>query len=168
MVRGFWWAEKIGRRLEPQIRSAYLQVDKKDRLENWVSEWREKTADNDALNVWRQFSDKKTIMQKLHNGKNAKRFPFWNTIANHGAQYPISSFKADPPAINKILRICRHSRQSVVSNPSAWRMGESRICYVGTKESLLMYSVWILTIWTVWSSADGHSSLPGGKLIAPC
>ena len=25
--------------------------------------------------------------------------------------------------------------------PSAWRMGESRICYVGTKESLLMYSV---------------------------
>ena len=38
-------------------------------------------------------------MRKLINGKNAARFPFWNTIANHGAQYPISSFKVDPPAI---------------------------------------------------------------------
>ena len=26
------------------------------------------------------------------NGKIAKHFPLWNTIANHGAQYPISRF----------------------------------------------------------------------------
>ena len=31
-------------------------------------------------------------MRKLINGKNATRFPLWNTIANHGAQYPISRF----------------------------------------------------------------------------
>ena len=31
-------------------------------------------------------------MRKLIEGKNAIRFPLWNTIANHGAQYPISRF----------------------------------------------------------------------------
>ena len=59
-------------------------------------------------------------MRKLVKGKHAARFPFWNRIANHGTQYPISSFKADPPAIYKTSRICRHSRQSVVSNPPAF------------------------------------------------
>ena len=46
-------------------------------------------------------------MRKLIEGKNAIRFPLWNTIANHGAQYPISSFTADLPAIYKTSRICR-------------------------------------------------------------
>ena len=31
-------------------------------------------------------------MRKLINGKNATRFPLWNTIANHGVQYPIFRF----------------------------------------------------------------------------
>ena len=52
-------------------------MGRKDRLENWVCEWREKTADNDVRNFWRQFSDEKIRMQKLHKEKNAKRFPFW-------------------------------------------------------------------------------------------
>ena len=48
-------------------------------------------------------------MRKLIVRKNTDCFPLWNTIANHGAQYPISSFKADRPAIYKTSRICRHS-----------------------------------------------------------
>ena len=42
---------------------------------------------------------KRQVGKSSANEKHASRFPFWNTIANHGARYPISSFKAEPPAI---------------------------------------------------------------------
>ena len=86
-------------------------------------------------------SYKKVNILKTTKGQHAKRFPLWNTIANHGAQYPIMVHNIQTPALKqtrlpyiKILRICRHSRQSVVSNPSACRIVESRIHYVKQKE----------------------------------
>ena len=50
--------------------------------------------------------------------EHAKRFPFWKAIPKYDTQFPVSSFKADRPAIYMTVRTCRHSRQSVVSNPS--------------------------------------------------
>ena len=49
---------------------------------------------------------KRQVGKRSANEKHASRFPFWNTIANHGAQYPISSFKEDRAAVlMEILRI---------------------------------------------------------------
>ncbi len=56
-------------------------------------------------------------MRKLIEGKNAIRFPLWNTIANHGAQYPISSFIADLPAIYKTSSIRHQGFAGIRDNP---------------------------------------------------
>ena len=40
-----------------------------------MREWREKTADDDALNFWRQFSYKKIRTQKFHKRKACSTFP---------------------------------------------------------------------------------------------
>ena len=62
-------------------------------------------------------------------------------VSRSGRPYPNIMHNVQSPALKqtrlpyiKISRICRHSRQSVVSNPSACRMVESRIHYVKQKE----------------------------------
>ena len=62
-------------------------------------------------------------------------------VSRSGGPYPNIVHNVQSPALKqtrlpyiKISRICRHSRQSVVSNPSACRMVESRIHYVKQKE----------------------------------
>ena len=62
-------------------------------------------------------------------------------VSRSGRPYPNIMHNVQSPALKqtrlpyiKISRICRHSRQSVVSNPSACRMVESRIDYVKQKE----------------------------------
>ena len=69
-------------------------------------------------------------------------------VSRSGRPYPNIVHNVQSPALKqtflpyiKISRICRHSRQSVVSNPSACRMVESRILYVGLRESM-----WLLPI----------------------
>ena len=99
---------------------------------------------------------KRQVGKRSANEKHASRFPFWNTIANHGAQYPIMVHNIQSPALKqtrlpyiKILRICRHSRQSVVSNPSACQMVESRILYVGIRESGRMLHISFIIIFHI-------------------
>ena len=66
-------------------------------------------------------------------------------ISLTGRPYPHIVHNVQSPALQqtrlpyiKISRICRHSRQSVVSNPSACRMVKSRMLYVGIQESVLI------------------------------
>ena len=49
--------------------------------------------------------------------------PFLNARSKYDTQHPVSSFKADLPAIYETPMIRRHSRQAIVSNPS--KMGDS-------------------------------------------
>ena len=74
------------------------------------------------------FSYKKVKILKLHKGGACNTFP---VLEDH-------SLKQTRLPYIKISRICRHSRQSVVSNPSACRMVESRTLYVRAKESVLI------------------------------
>ncbi len=78
--------------------------------------------------------------QKLYRRKASKIFPsledhilikFSHSIV-HNVQSP--ALKQTRLPYIKISRICRHSRQSVVSNPSACQMVESRILHVWMRE----------------------------------
>ena len=76
-------------------------------------------------------------------GQNPKTTQRWSMqyVSRSGRPYPNIVHNVQSPALKqtrlpyiKISRICRHSRQSVVSNPSACRIVESRIHYVKQKE----------------------------------
>ena len=57
----------------------------------------------------------------------------------------------------------KHSRHSFLERKGDRRTSvDSWFLYVWIRESMLMFSLWSLTVWTIWLSADGHSSLPGG------
>ena len=65
------------------------------------------------------FTMRNTSMLMKSTRKACRNAPFWNNAGKLHRQYLFSSFKAEQPAIYKTVRICRHSRQAVVSNPSA-------------------------------------------------
>ena len=77
---------------------------------------------------------KKLQMGSMQNVSRSGR-PYTNIV--HNVQSP--ALKQNRLPYIKISRICRHSRQSVVSNPPACRMVESRILYVGIRESMQMF-----------------------------
>ena len=54
--------------------------------------------------------------------EHAKRFSFWKAIPKYDTQFPVSSFKADRPAIYMTVRTFHHLIHQMV---------ESRIHYVG-------------------------------------
>ena len=65
--------------------------------------------------------------------------PFLKAESKYDAQYPVSSFKADLPAIYETPMICRHLRQDVVSNPTCgwwivdttlFEYGKGEGCYI--------------------------------------
>ena len=91
-------------------------------------------------------------------GQNPKTTQRWSMqyVSRSGRPYPNIVHNVQSPALKqtrppyiKISRICRHSRQSVVSNPSACQMVESRILYVGIRESGRMLHISFIIIFHI-------------------